>query len=315
MGQTIEQIIEPVDKQLLENELTEDKFIRETNNGGNLLYIITAHNSPNLMREVARLRELSFRSAGGGTGKSLDIDKYDTSENPYKQLIVWDPKDKEILGGYRYHIINPSIGEEFNLSTTALFNFSDKFKTDYLPYLIELGRSFVQPKYQSKQRRLKSMYALDNLWDGLGALVVLNPGIKYFFGKVTMYRQYNVTARNMLLYFLGKYFADNERLVTPIQPMEIDIDRTNMESLFVGKNYKEDYKILSHEIRSLGEHIPPLINSYMNVSPSMKVFGTVINPYFGGVEESAIMITISDIYENKMERHILSFIKRRITKK
>ncbi|MDY0200060.1 MAG: GNAT family N-acetyltransferase [Bacteroidales bacterium] len=311
----MEQIIEPVDKELLEKELTNDRFVRETNNGGNLLYIITAHDSPNLMREVARLRELSFRSAGGGTGKSLDMDKYDLSDNPYKQLIVWDPEDKEILGGYRYHIINPSIGEEFNLSTTALFNFSDKFKQEYLPCLIELGRSFVQPKYQSKQKRAKGLYALDNLWDGLGALVVLNPGIKYFFGKVTMYRQYNTTARDILLYFLNKHFADNEQLVTPIEPMKVDLDYNRMESLFVGKNYKEDYKILSQEIRGLGEHIPPLINSYMNISPSMKMFGTVINPYFGGVEESAIMITISDIYKNKMDRHILSFLKRKIKKR
>jgi hypothetical protein len=312
---TMEQIIEPVNKELLIKELTDDKFVRKTNNGGNLLYIFTAHDSPNLMREVARLRELSFRSAGGGTGKEIDIDKYDLSDNPYKQLIVWDPEDKEILGGYRYHLVNPNEGGELNLSTTALFNFSDRFKKEYLPYLIELGRSFVQPKYQSKQRRVKSLYALDNLWDGLGALVVLNPGIKYFFGKVTMYRQYNTSARNALLYFMEKHFADKEQLVTPIEPMKIDLDHEKMESIFVGKDYKEDYKILSQKIRGLGERIPPLINSYMNISPSMKVFGTVINPYFGDVEESAIMITISDIYQNKIERHVLSFIKRKITRK
>lgn len=311
----MEQILEPVDKSLLENELTKDKFIRETNNGGNLLYIITAHDSPNIMKEIGRLRELSFRSAGGGTGKEVDIDKYDTAENPYRQLIVWDPKDKEILGGYRYHIIDPTKGEEFNLSTTALFSFSDKFKKEYLPYLIELGRSFVQPRYQSAQRREKGLYALDNLWDGLGALVILHPGIKYFFGKVTMYRQYNKNARNLLLYFMDKYFADHDKLVTPLYPMEVDIDSDAMSKIFVGADYKEDYKILSKEIRNLGEHIPPLINSYMNISPSMKMFGTIINPYFGDVEETGIMITISDIYQNKVDRHILSFIKRRIIKK
>lgn len=311
----MEQIIEPVDKALLESELTVSKFVRETNNAGNLLYIITAHDSPNLMREVGRLRELSFRSAGGGTGEELDIDKYDTAENPYKQLIVWDPKDKEILGGYRYHIVNPNQGEVFNLSTTALFNFSDEFKKDYLPYLIELGRSFVQPRYQSSLHRMKGLYALDNLWDGLGALVVLHPGIKYFFGKVTMYRQYNRNARNLLLYFMDKYFADHNKLVTPINPMEVDIDREAMARIFVGDNYKEDYKILSKEIRLLGENIPPLINSYMNISPSMKMFGTIINPYFGNVEETGIMITVSDIYPNKVDRHILSFIKRRRIKK
>ncbi len=308
----MEQIIEPIDKSLLEKELTQDKFVRATNNGGNLLYIITAHDSPNLMKEIGRLRELSFRTAGGGTGKSVDIDKYDTAEKPYKQLIVWDPKDKEILGGYRYHIVDPTKGEELNLSTTALFNFSDKFKTDYLPYLIELGRSFVQPRYQSAQRREKGLYALDNLWDGLGALVVQNPGIKYFFGKVTMYRSYNRRARNLLLYFMQKHFADSDKLVVPINPLPLDIDVKEMSQIFIGNDFKDDYKILSKEIRNLGENIPPLINSYMNISPSMKMFGTVINPYFGYVEETGIMITISDIYQNKVERHVLSFLKRKI---
>lgn len=311
----MEQIIEPVEKHLLEKELTSKKFVRETNNGGNLLYIITAHDSPNIMKEIGRLRELSFRSAGGGTGKETDIDKYDISENPYKQLIVWDPKDKEILGGYRYHMIDPAKGEEFNLSTTALFHFSDTFKQNYLPHLIELGRSFVQPRYQSAQRREKGLYALDNLWDGLGALVIKNPGVKYFFGKVTMYRSYNRRARNILLYFLDKYFADHDKLVVPLNPMEVEMDRTEMESIFTGKDYKEDYKILSKEIRALGENIPPLINSYMNISPSMKIFGTVVNPYFGDVEETGIMITISDIYQNKVDRHILSFIKKKIIRK
>ena len=308
----MEQIIEPVDKVLLENELTDDKFIRETNNGGNVLYTFTAHDSPNLMREIARLRELSFRTAGGGTGKSMDIDKYDTSENPYKQLIVWDPKDREILGGYRYHTVDSSNGNEMNLSTTALFNFSEKFTAEYVPHLIELGRSFVQPRYQSSKRREKGLYALDNLWDGLGALVVSNPGVKYFFGKVTMYRNANRKGRDMLLYFMEKYFSDHDKLVTPKIPVPVEINRDEMAAIFCGKDYKEDYKILSKEIRALGESIPPLINSYMNISPSMKMFGTVVNPYFGDVEETGIMITISDIYKNKVERHILSFIKRKL---
>lgn len=305
----MEQIIEHIDKKLLEQELTPDKFVRHTNNAGNDLYIFTAVDSPNLMREVGRLRELTFRSVGGGTGLSVDIDEYDTCTNCYKQLIVWDPKDREIVGGYRYHSVDPTKGEEINLSTKHLFNFSDKFMVDYMPYMIELGRSFVQPKYQSIYRLGKGIYALDNLWDGLGALVVKNPHIKYFFGKVTMYRTYNVDARNLLLYFFEKYFSDSEGLVTPIYPMVVEMDREKLSKIFNGESYKEDYKILSHEIRNLGEKIPPLINSYMNISPSMRVFGTVINPFFGDVEETGIMITISDIYEHKFERHITSFFK------
>ncbi len=304
----MEQIIEAVDKKLLEQELTPDRFIRHTNNAGNELYIFSAINSPNLMQEVGRLRELTFRSAGGGTGLSVDIDEYDTCPNCYKQLIVWDPKEREIIGGYRFHSVDPRKGEEINLSTKHLFHFSDKFIKEYMPFMIELGRSFIQPKYQSVHRLGKGIYALDNLWDGLGALIVINPDIKYFFGKVTMYHTYNKDARNMLLYFFEKYFADSEGLVTPIHPMEVEMDKEKMGKLFHGKDYKEDYKILSHEIRELGEKIPPLINSYMNLSPSMKVFGTVLNPYFGGVEETGIMITISDIYQHKVERHIASFL-------
>jgi hypothetical protein len=306
----MEQIIEAIDKDLLIKELTHEKFIRHTNNAGNDLYIFSATDSPNLMKEVGRLRELTFRSAGGGTGQGVDIDEYDICQNCYKQLIVWDPKEHEIIGGYRFHSVDPRKGEEINLSTKHLFNFSDKFIIEYMPFMIELGRSFIQPKYQSALRAGKGLYALDNLWDGLGALIVINPDIKYFFGKVTMYHTYNKEARNTLLYFFEKYFADKENLVTPIYPMQVEMDRDKLGKLFHGKDYKNDYKILSHEIKELGERIPPLINSYMNLSPSMKVFGTVLNPYFGGVEETGIMITIDDIYQHKVERHISSFLRK-----
>ncbi len=306
----MQEIIEPVDRNLLMAELTPEKFVRNTNNAENELYLFTAHDSPNLMREVGRLREFTFRSAGGGTGEEVDIDEYDICDNCYKQLIVWDPKEREILGGYRFHSVDPSKGDEINLSTKHLFNFSEKFVREYIPKMIELGRSFVQPKYQSLSRGGKGLYALDNLWDGLGALIVLNPHIRYFFGKVTMYRSYNVEARDTLLYFFEKYFKDNEQLVTTIHPIEVNMDRDKMERLFTGKNYTEDYKILSHKIRELGEKIPPLINAYMNLSPSMKVFGTVINPYFGNVEETAILITIPDIYQHKMERHTGTFVRK-----
>jgi hypothetical protein len=307
----MEKIIPPVDKKLIEAELTEDILVRKTNNGGNLLYIFSAHEAPNLMREVARLREESFRYANGGTGHEMDIDNFDTCENPYKQLIVWDPDHREILGGYRFKICDEDTIDEngvVHLSTAELFNFTDKFCKEYLPHMIELGRSFVVPAYQSSSRLRKGMYALDNLWDGLGAIVVDNPEKKYFFGKVTMYTSYNVQARNYVLYFLERYFADREKLVTPIVPLETNMDREHLAKVFENHVYKEDYKILSKEVRNLGEMIPPLINSYMNLSPTMKFYGTAINNHFGGVEESAIMVTIKDIYQAKVERHIRTYI-------
>ena len=305
-------IIAPVDKRLIVRELTPDRFIRKTNRSNNELYVITAHDSPNIMREIGRLRELSFRYAGGGTGEELDIDHFDTAENPYKQLIVWDSESEEILGGYRFHICDESyVNEkgEINLATAELFRFSSVFIKNYLPYTIELGRSFVQPAFQSTNRFGKGIYSLDNLWDGLGALVVTNPDKKYFLGKVTMYTSYNTEARNMILYFLDKHFGDRENLICPYDELALktDIDIEAMTKLFVGTNYSEDYKILFHTVRSYGENIPPLINSYMNLSPSMKTFGTVINDHFGSVEETGLMITISDLYSEKVKRHITSY--------
>lgn len=306
----MDKIISPVPREKLIEELTEEKFVRKTNNAGNLLFIVDYHDSPNTMEEIGRLRELSFRAAGGGTGKSIDIDDFDRGPITYKQLIVWDPTENEILGGYRFHICdgqNCMADGDVRLATAKLFKFSEKFLEEYLPHTIELGRSFVQPKYQSTNRMRKALFALDNLWDGLGTLVIDHPDKQYFFGKVTMYRNYNQRARNLILYFLDKHFPDEDNMVTPYEPLETYMDYEDMKNIFTGKNYMEDYKILSQKVRAFGENIPPLINAYMNLSPSLKTFGTVINPYFGNVEETAIMITINDLYKKKVERHVSSY--------
>ena len=305
-------IIEPIPTELLEKELTPDKFVRKTNYGNNEIYAFTYHNAPNLTKEVGRLRELTFRLAGGGTGKSIDLDKFDMQEEPYYQLIVWSPEERIVLGGYRYIVCNKAKRDEdgvLQLATYRLFHFSDKFIQEYLPYTIELGRSFVHPDYQSSSSTRKGIFALDNLWDGLGALVVEYPETRYFFGKVTMYPHFNTEARNMILYFLQKQFSDDENLMELIEPMELGIDYKAYDELFTGSTYDENKKILSQNVRKLGENIPPLINAYMNLSPSMKTFGTSFNKYFGGVEETAIMIKIEDIYPSKIERHVNSYIQ------
>lgn len=307
----MKEVAEPVDKKLIIKELTSERFLRKTNNGGNELYIINHHNSPNIMREVGRLREITFRNAGGGTGKEIDIDKFDTQKEPYEQLISWDPEEKEILGGYRFHVCNSKSDPE-NLATSKLFEFSPDFSRDYLPYMIELGRSFIQPKFQSASAGRKALFALDNLWDGLGALVVENPQIHHFFGKVTMYPHFNRDARNIILYFLNAQFHDDKNMVIPRKSLELNIDLVKMKSLFKGKDYKENYKILQKSVRQFDLNIPPLINAYMNLSPTMKFFGTAINEAFGGVEESGIMITINDIFPTKKQRHIETYIKNKL---
>lgn len=307
----MEDIIEPIDKNLLLSELTDDKFVRTTNYGGNKIYIVNAHNAPNTMREIGRLRELAFRQAGGGTGKSCDIDECDTREIPYQQLIVWSEEMGEILGGYRFidcslPIINAE-GEP-ELSTAEIFNFSEKFIKDYLPHTIELGRSFVQPKFQSRQYFKQAIYALDNLWDGLGAIYMLNKDhIKYFFGKVTMYTSFNQTARDYILSFMKLYFKDPERLVIPKDEIIPALTQEQIEEAFPNHNYKDDFKCLNRIVRDLGENIPPMFNAYMNLSSTMKLFGTAPNPFFGGVEETGILITVDDVYQDKKTRHIDTF--------
>ena len=309
----MEEIIPKVDTCLIKSELTPNKLLRRTNKSGNEIYLFTAHNAPNLMREVGRLREIAFRYYGGGSGLSCDLDVFDTMEKPYRQLIVWDPEKEEILGGYRFLCGNEVVfneeGQPCNLATSELFRFSENFIKNYLPRTVELGRSFVSLDYQSSKSGSKALFALDNLWDGLGALCVLDKSVQYYFGKVTMYNTYNQEARNMLLYFLEKYFLDKENLVIPIQPLKTGIDYARMKGIFCGSNYKEDYKILNTEIRKFGINIPPLVSAYMSLSPTMRVFGTAINEEFGEVEETGILINFEEIFEEKKQRHIESFLK------
>ena len=308
----MEDIIAPINKDLLKAELTEEKRLRMTNRSHNQIYIVTAQDSPNTMREIGRLREIAFRAAGGGTGKSMDIDEYDVMEHSYKQLIVWNPEAEDILGGYRYILGTDVRLDEQGapiLATSHMFNFSEKFLRDYLPTTIELGRSFVTLEYQSTRADSKGLFALDNLWDGLGALTVVMPNVKYFFGKVTMYPSYHRQGRDMILYFLKKHFADKDNLITPTKPLFLESDEKELAALFCKDTFKEDYKILNSEIRRLGYNIPPLVNAYMSLSPTMRMFGTAINYGFGDVEETGILIAVDEILAEKRVRHIQSFIE------
>lgn len=305
-------IIPPVDKRLLEKELNGDRFLRNTNNGNNEIYLVNDNNSPNVIREIGRLREVTFRDAGGGTGKDIDLDSYDKGEHAFKQLVLWDPQQKEVIGGYRYIHCNDleiSEGGTIKSPTASLFKYSDKFIADYFPYTIELGRSFVQPLYQPTFNLRRGMYALDNLWDGIGAVIVDNEDIKYMFGKVTMYTDFDTLARDMILFFLQKYFPDNEQLIYPIDPLELETSDKILNNIFTGCNYDEDYKTLIQKVRKLGENVPPLVNAYMNLSATMKTFGTAVNHHFGDVEETGILLTVEDIFPGKKDRHLSTYKK------
>lgn len=303
-------IIPPVDVELLQAELTGRHLLRHSNKAGNLIYTVTAAEAPNVMREIGRLREIAFRAAGGGTGLECDVDRYDIMDPPCRQLVVWDPDKCQILGGYRY-IAGSDIRTDDNgkprIATSHMFDFSRQFVEEYLPYTIELGRSFVRLEYQSSRAGSKALYALDNLWDGLGALTVKHPEIRYLFGKVTMYPGYSQECRNMILYFLHKHFPDPDNLVYPHTPMRLDWDEKVLAAMFNGGCFKDDYRILNSAVREHGLNIPPLVNAYMSLSPTMRIFGTAINDEFGDVEETGIFFKIDEIFDEKKARHISTF--------
>lgn len=303
----MEKIIDPISREVLKSELNKNRFVRNTRKGDNEIYIVNQHNSPNVLQEIGRLREVTFRASGGGTGLPVDLDEFDTNEICYEQLIVWSPEDNEIVGGYRFIKCLDAIDKqsgEIHLSTTHYFKFSERFVSEYLPYTIELGRSWVQPNFQPTNNPRKGLFALDNIWDGLGAITILNPQIKYFFGKVTMYPNYDTYSRDFLLHFMHHYFPDNENLMKPYHPLVQNYDRVAVEEQLTDLDFKEGFKVLNSVVREKGEFIPPLVNIYMNLSPTMKTFGTAVNPEFGNVEETGILVTIADIYLEKKERHM-----------
>lgn len=310
-------IIAPIERSRLQGELTNDKFVGFTNKGKNEIYIFDYLDSPDLMLEVARLREESFRLAGGGTGNQLDIDIYDMQPKPYKQLIVWNPDDKEIIGGYRFALANDVSLKGSKLSNLVInthFELSKRFIRNYLPYSIELGRAFVQPRYQLRQSGNKSLFALDNLWDGLGILIVKYPKIRFFYGKVTLYNNFSSTAKELLLDFLHSHFEDFS-IMKPKNRILLTTDKDGTSKRFGIQSFEEEFKTLNSQFRNMGITIPPLINSYIGLSPTLKVFGAYHDNSFGNVDEVGIMITIADIYPNKVERHVRAYIKEDVFEK
>ncbi|MBQ1831002.1 MAG: GNAT family N-acetyltransferase [Bacteroidales bacterium] len=316
----MEEIIAPVDKELLKAELNEKRFLRDTNHAGNKLYIVDNACAPNVLREIGRLREIAFRAGGGGTGKSADLDEFDLDGAfKYKQLVLWDPDAECIIGGYRYvlcdNVMYDRCGQPI-MPSAHLFKFTRRYLKGAFLKTIELSRSFIRPEYQSSEQGMKSLYSLDNLFDGLGGLILLYKGrMEYFFGKMTIYPSFPEEGLQMLLYFLRKHFGTWEndlmhrldRMVIPKQPVKIKLTR-KFDNILTEKDFREDYKILKREIQKMGVNIPPLVNTYMNLSPTMKSFGAGINDEFGNVIEAGILIKFDELHPEKTRRH-LSFPK------
>ena len=316
-------IIDPVPVELLKAELTKSKKLEDTNKGHNELYIVTWQDSPHVLTEVGRLRELTFREAGGSTGNAVDLDEYDKMENPYKQLIVWDPDNEAIVGGYRFFYGSDAVFDEKGqpvIASSHQFHFSQKFIDEYLPHVLELGRNFVAPAYQSSKNGSKSIFALDNLWDGLVAIIMKNPNLLYFFGKITVYPSYDHIVRDLIYHFLWKHYGDKDELVRPWDDQTImpDSDPGLMDLVVHKEDLAEDYKLLREAARMRGVNIPPNVTAYISITSQMLMFGTAVNHLMHNIEDTAVLIPFDLIYHEKKMRHIgayLRFINARKRKK
>ena len=304
---SMKEIIPPVDTALLLTEL-EGHLLRPTNKAGNLIYDITAHQCPNVMREIARLREISYRDGGGATGQEMDIDDMDTMAKPYHQLIVWDPDNQQIVGGYRYLFGSEAEirdGQPY-ITSAHLFHYSERFIRAYLPDTIEFGRAFVQPMYQQREMGVKALFALGNIWDGIGASVYNHPELRWMIGKVTIYPDYNATARELIYSYLDRYHRGEEGLFAPYKPLAV---HSVNPSPFEGDDKQENYHILQRAIREQGTVIPPMFSAYLNITNDLWFFGNAINDELANVFETGIMVDLETVYDEKKERYITPYIE------
>ena len=301
-------IIDPIDVALLKSELNEKTFIRNTIRGNNEIYVVNNETAPNILKEIGRLREVAFRAVGGGSGTPCDLDHFDLEDKACFQLVVWNPEADEIIGGYRFTkwaLASFHENGQPYVNTEHLFDFSQKFLDEYFPYCLEMARAFVQPKYQSAQMGRKALFALDNLWDGIGALVASDPSVRYLAGKVTIYSSSPELSRKAMVYYLDKFFGDREGLITSKNPERWTEEQAVMfDEMFTGATVKENYQILNNFVKSMGDTIPPLIHSYIGLSDTMKTFGTTLDPDFGDCYDTGMMITVADIYKEKFSRYI-----------
>lgn len=311
----MDKIIDPIPLDLIKAELTPKRKLMDTNKGGNELYVVDCHNAPNTLREIGRIRELTYREAGGCSGKELDLDEYDFLEKPYQQLIVWDPEAQAIIGGYRYilgkDVILKDDGQP-NVTSSHLYHFSEQFIRDYLPRTMELGRSFVAPEYQSSKAGPKALFTMDNLWDGIAGVLLSSPGVDYFFGKMTIYKSYDKAARELIIRFLEKHFPDEEQLIRPYKALRSRTDNRLLDLILSGETLNEDLRCLKKALRHLGTSIPPLVNSYINASSTMKIFGSAVNDELSDAIETGLMVRFDEIYPEKRDRHILTFLQKRV---
>lgn len=289
-------IAHPQDRRSLKQELREAELLGETSDGKKI-YLFDYKPDSAVMQEVGRLREISFRCVGEGTGEKKDIDKYDRY---YRHLILWDEEDLEIAGAYRLAEAHKLIHDEHSpLYSETLFQYSDAMKP-YFEQGIELGRSFVQPRYWGRR-------SLDYLWYGIGAYLKKHPEVRYMFGPVSLSNSYPKPAKDMLIWFYQHYFGDENQLATANMPYTLSHDvHQNLSTLFCGTDYKADFKILKEQLDYMGVSVPTLYKQYSELCTAGGVcfMDFSVDADFNYCVDGLVMVDMHYVKENKYQRYV-----------
>lgn len=294
--ETIETLTHPVNSKALKKALYQSRLLGETKDGKKIFLYHYKDDCPVIL-EIARLRELTFRLVEEGTGEAHDLDKYDVY---YSHLVLWDENDLEVVGSYRIGE-GQKIMETFGVEgfyTHTLFDLNAKFQT-YLPNSIELGRSFVQPRYWGQR-------SLDYLWYGIGAYLREQPDVKYLFGPVSMSNAYPHLAKEVIISFYQQQFSSELELATAKQPFIVSEKAQQFAATEFNDDYKTSFKILNNELKKLGVKVPALYKQYVELctEKGCHFIDFNIDPDFNDCIDSLVMVELDKIKPKKRQRYI-----------
>ncbi|MBI5916559.1 MAG: GNAT family N-acetyltransferase [Bacteroidetes bacterium] len=284
-----EPIAEPVDNQEIAEEIGHLKFKSLVSSQGEYdIYVVEATDIPKTLQEIGRLRELTFRTIGEGTGKPCDLDEYDLY---YRQLILWDREAKQIVGGYRM-----GIGDEiFERYGAAGFYISSlfKIKEGFYPTMqksVELGRSYIVPDYQRKR------LPLFLLWKGILYFLLKNPRYSYLYGPVSISKYYSNLSRGVIVTYIKKYFFNHQlaQYLKPRKPFKVQVDKVDIGML--AENLGDELQALDHLIEDIEpEHfrLPVLVRQYLKLNARFISFN--VDPNFSDVLDGFIILNLNDV--------------------
>jgi len=285
----------PQDRRTLKQELKSSELLGETADGKKI-YLFDYRPDSAVMREVGRLREIAFRQVGEGTGEKRDLDDYDRH---YRHLILWDEEDLEIAGAYRLRE-TAGLGDPIaQLYSATLFRYSEQMAL-YFARGIELGRSFVQPRYWGKR-------SLDYLWYGIGAYLRRHPEVRYLFGPVSLSNSYPKAARDLIVWYYSHYYRDDEYLGHSLSPYNLDPEsRDNLERLFCGNDDKIDFRVLKEQLEFLGASVPTLYKQYSDVCEpgGVRFLDFGVDADFNYCVDGLVLVDLDYLKPRKRERYL-----------